>query len=399
MMDLVFIYEFRELRFIGYIENIRYVGKITGGKPTRKILVTGGNMGKLLSSFKLIMNKFICMFNAPAIVASNLLKGTLALQVDKGSKISSILIKVYEDFINYTLQMGEGNNLGKGIYQILNRYIDYKSRLSDDVLWYPINIAPYNMGENNIWDMWRNLMVAPINEMFGRTNKRGVFELIFRQAPFEPDDWDSKPLNILPSIIVTDHDLGRSIEQIYTYYLSLLQGGPYPSQTIMLLDHEQDFDIVEIDKEKWKLYGYKPMIVTHKYYDRNKLDTYNDDVRLMRNLTLMLKRWYEHNDEFLSGTVNIMTVNPNEWKGKLQNPRIGERIGLIDGEFYVESSVHSWNFKGPMTTRLEISRGYCYVRGVMMMPIEEFGNKLVLFTSRPKDANYIPGEEAEEIER
>ena len=86
IMDLIFIYEFGELRFIGCIENIRYSGKIPGGQPSRKIMVDGGNMGKLLSSFKLIMNKFIVNFSTDAKSASDVLKGTLALKQAKNTQ-------------------------------------------------------------------------------------------------------------------------------------------------------------------------------------------------------------------------------------------------------------------------------------------------------------------------
>jgi hypothetical protein len=400
VMDLVFIYEFDELRFIGYIENIRYSGKIAGGKPDRKIMISGGNMGRLLSSFKLIMNKFILKFSGDAKSVSATLRGTLAMKQSENAPVAEILREIYNNFMHWTLMMAEGegekgSKLGNGIYQMLKKYVDYESKLSKDVrLKYGINVALYNTGENNIWEIWQNLLVPPVYEMFGRTSKEEKFELVFRQAPFDSDDWRRLTLNTIPLITISDHDLGQSIEQVYTCYVSVLEGGPYPAQMAMLLDQEEDFDFVVIDRDKWKLYGYKPMIVTHRYYDRDLLDQYADDASLMGELTRKLKQWYEYNDEFISGTVSIMTVNPNEWGGKLQNPQIGEKIGLMGGEFYVEAATHSWNYKGPMVTKLTISRGYNYINGIMISPIIEFGNKLNLYAREKYEKGTL-----EEIER
>ncbi|KKL85240.1 hypothetical protein LCGC14_1956730, partial [marine sediment metagenome] len=83
-------------------------------------------------------------------------------------------------------------------------------------------------------------------------------------------------------------------------------------------------------------------------------------------------------------TLNIMTIDESEsrWKGKLKNPRVGEKIRFIDAEFYVEESQHSWNYGGPMRTSLNVTRGYVYNNGVMLRKVENLGAKARTITEK-----------------
>ena len=92
----------------------------------------------------------------------------------------------------------------------------------------------------------------------------------------------------------------------------------------------------------------------------------------MRSLGEMLKRWYEYNDEFHTGTLRFMTIDNKAGDSGLRNPRVGERMSFLEGEFYIEESEHSWSYGNPMETRLSLSRGFVY--GGDGLPVRAINN-------------------------
>jgi len=373
--DLVLIIEFDKIRYCGYIESIRLSAKMsTGGKPDRRILVSGGNMGKMLASFKLIMDKFLYIGTAFAEDASNELKARLAEENAKGSRIFDILKPIYESFMKLTLKMGLTNPQGKGLKAILDYYIDYESEFSKELLIrYPIALTLYQVGENSIWDIWSALVHPPLNELFGRWHSsREKFQLVFRETPFDSGNWRNLKKNVIPPQIVTSYDIGKSDQEVFTFYASTMPGQLTWKEALGI-----DGNSVYMDEVKWSKYGYRPLIVTNRYYNRDKVEGISTDevIQEMRKISMKMWNWFFANDELCSGTLEIMTIDPKEWRGSkeyegLQNPRVGEKIGLLKGEFYIEEADHSWSYKGPMITKLSLSRGYKYnPDGTMDNPI------------------------------
>jgi hypothetical protein len=60
----------------------------------------------------------------------------------------------------------------------------------------------------------------------------------------------------------------------------------------------------------------------------------------------------------LSGTLSLIT-NFNEKPGE-ENPKAGEKIQLLDGEFYVVHESHSWSYGGAPKLSLTVTRGCVY---------------------------------------
>ena len=364
--DLVLISEFDRVQYAGYIDDIRLSAKMAGGgKPDRKILVKGGNFGKMLSSFKLVLDQFLFAgVDAQAEISSTKLMDKLAQIKEKDSGIASALEAIYKDYIELALEMGNVNPGGRGMKAILDYYVDYSSELSRDLkIKYAFAPTLYQVGENSILDIWRALVHPPLNELFGRWSPLlSVLQLVFREAPFDADKWRDLEKNIIPPILVKSYDVGKSDQEVFTFYASVLPGQPFDWKQAMAIDGAS----VIIDKEKWSKYGYRPLIVKNRYFNRDQLENFSDQEvpKIMKNISTKMKKWFAENDEFVSGTLEMMTIDPNEWRDSkysgLENPRIGEKIGLLDGEFYVESSEHSWSYRSPMITKLSISRGYKY---------------------------------------
>ena len=77
---------------------------------------------------------------------------------------------------------------------------------------------------------------------------------------------------------------------------------------------------------------------------------------------------------FLSGTVTIKSLQNNE---NQKFPLLGERLGFLGGEFYIESARHNWQMMGEMTTTLGVSRGFKYSQtGEQSGIIDNVGQKI-----------------------
>ena len=359
LKDLVFISEFDQMRFIGIVENKRFSARMSGGTPNKQISITGVALGNLLSSFPLVIDQFLYQGNTLAEQANIQLKARLAAAMEDGYPLKNIMTAIYDSFFELSLKMGTVNVGGLGIKSIIDNFVGFGNQISSDVvLKYPIALSIYNVGINNIWDILSTLIVPPIYELFMLFDvDTEKYEAVFRQSPFEPSDWVGLPISKIPPVYLMDCDLGFSGNEIYTYYLCTVAGAGISDHKGMLLDSYKGYgQIATKDEDKWKIYGYRPLIIEFRYFDQDQINTYTTTANTMQSLGQMVKRWYEHNDDFANGSIKFMTFDEKE----IRNPRIGERLSFMEGEFYIEQSEHSWSYGGPMETRLSISRGYRY---------------------------------------
>ena len=397
--DLVFFSEFGEIKFAGVIENRDYSAEISGdGRPDRKISITGKGIGGLLSSFKMMLDQAVFQGQNSAKNLAQALKYTIATSQEEGAAVGSTILRpIYKSFMDLALKIGEndqtGNNAGVGVISIIDKFVDLERGISDDfVIKYPISLSLYKRGENSVWELWNGLAQPPVNEMFGYWDyyssvaDEGGFVIVFRQSPFESKDWDKLYLNILPPLIVESVHLGTSTKDVYSFYLCTLPGSSVDRNEAMTWDVTFDGDQVghlyAIDDDKLRKYGYRPLFTEFRFFDRSKIEEFRDCYQLMRENSEMLKRWFQKNDEMYFGEIYIHTIDNNDWRNsesreysKLYAPRIGERVRLLNGEFYVEGTECSWNYGGPMMTRLQVSRGYIYSNGEMMEKIKYVANK------------------------
>ncbi len=372
--DLVFIHEFGELRYGGYVKNLRYQSRIGGdGKPNRRIRISGGSFGELLSTIQLVLDQVLYQASITAEAASEQLSAILAAEIEENNNIGDLFKIIYNRFMDLVMAVGlEGVNIG--IKPILDHFLDFDSGISHKLkAIYPMALSLYNVGTNNVWQILSNLLFPPVNELFGRWNPQsGKYEIVFRRAPFESEDWRDLLFMGIPSVMIVDHDVGKSNEEIFTFYLGELPGTGI-SRNLAIVSGNPTGKNYVVDQEKWSKYGFRPMYVEFKYFNRDT-DSAGAST-LMRKVSEMLKRWFEHNDEFYSGSLTIMTPDNKEYMRR--NPRIGEKIKFLEGEFYLESSDHSWEYGGPMTTKLAITRGYKYdASGNMEGRLDQVSRKL-----------------------
>ena len=294
-----------------------------------------------------------------------------------------IIRTIYDEFFDFALKLGQINAAGLGIKAILDRFIDFGSGLSDKVLLkYPIAMSIYNTGENNVWNILTGLLTPPFYELFFVFDPGiGKYKGIFRQSPFEPADWLALTTAYIPAAYIPEYDIGSSCREVYTYYLCTVAGSGISDKKGMLLSADAGYGGLSAkDEIRWRKYGYRPMIVEFKYFDASQKAIYLATADLMKELAEMLKRWYEHNEEFYSGSITFATIS-NKYvdpvRGKLRNPKVGEKFYFAQGLFYIEESEHTGRYGGFMKTTLSLTRGYMYdSSGAQRGPIPNIGVRL-----------------------
>lgn len=369
LWDLVFIYEFEELRFIGIVKDKRYSAKMSGEGPQRDIEISGVSLSSLLATFNLIIDQFLFPSLPLAKTVNEKLQTDLSNQQSVGNKIKPLLKLIYDDFLLLATALGDNGATVKGIKPLLDSFIEFGSELSEDTVFqYAIALSIYNVGENHIWSILNNIITPPMYEMFPRwDSSKKKYSVVFRQSPFDADKWKALKSNTIPIIYLGDHDLGVNADEVYTYFLACVAGSNIDDKKGLVIGSDatnsQYGQLCAVDLDKWRKYGYRPLIVEFKYFDTNKNSTMSDVYTNMKILSNKLMYWYQKNDEFFTGSLNIQTIDSNATynRKKLSNPRIGEKLTFLNGaEFYIESSEHKWHYGNPMTTTLHLTRGYVY---------------------------------------
>ncbi|MAH44791.1 hypothetical protein CMI37_03130 [Candidatus Pacearchaeota archaeon] len=374
--DLVFITELGEQLFVGTIERKEESAQVLpNGSVERRLTFEGTSLGGLLASFKLVLNQFLMAGNTTVEAENKKLNSALSQAMATGAPMSAILTAVYNSFFEVVLKLGAMNVSGVGTKTVLDQYVDFGGQLSREVvLKYPMALSVYSVGENDIWSILVELVKPPVHELYGRWNgARKKYEVIFRQAPFEAEDWSRIRISSVPGNWIREHTLGTGTLEVYTYFLATLAGSAIGNNKAMIVGTTAMGNPAAWDRKKLTLHGYRPLIVQFRYFDRDQESSF-DATTIMKNLSSMLLGWFQNNDEFLSGTVAMMS--------KADSPRPGERLSFLEGEFYVESCSHSWRYEQAMETQLSLTRGYRYSSGTQIGAITNVGAKLAVMGER-----------------
>jgi hypothetical protein len=142
-------------------------------------------------------------------------------------------------------------------------------------------------------------------------------------------------------------------------------------------DQDKQDDVVAYDGDKMAVYGYKPLEVSFRGYDKSYAET-DDRKSAFKELNEKARYWYGRLDDMFSGTITLLTDFTGEKRsGKDGNPRAGYRARFLGGEFYVNKTEHRWNYGGAPTITLSVSRGMAYDRnsGKMTGVIPEIGKR------------------------
>lgn len=366
--DFVYIYEWKELRYIGVVHDIELNGSMMGG--ARTVTISGNSVGQVLSSFKFIIDTFIYGQSTLSGIALDKLQSDIALQQDKGAPVGDLIRTLYKGWFDGMMDAtGEIGVTYLGIRSIMDAVLDLNTACAKGMtVLFPVVTSLWREGENNFWDILQRLAPPPLFEVFGRASPAGRYEIVVRETPFTlgpGQSWAALHKTPVPMYYVTSYSLRRTDSSVFSFFVAYVSNAGYGAHDVMLMSAEVGGKIGSstspmVDMDKWKKYGYRPLMVDLNYYNRDK-DTSsvaNSDMQtLLAELSGRLRDWYGNTDALIAGNITMMTMKSGE------NPRAGEKIEFGGVEFYVEEAAHSWQYLGPMQTRLRLSRGGDYKNG------------------------------------
>jgi len=376
--DLVRISEHGKVRFVGYVTDKRYVSRMGSRGPERSIMISGKSLGGLLVSFSLLINQSILSSPITGETAQKQFMEMLAANVDVGQALGPTIVAIKDAYFNLMEAIGGNQNLG--VKHILTTMFDFSTRVSPSVkAWYPVVVSAFQTGENNLWSTLQQVLNPPFHEIFGLWDPDAKkYDIWVRQTPFDPSDWMNLPITRIPEdispVLLVDYNIGASDRDVKTFFICTLPGSGIDLQKALTVDDYAQCPV--IDKKKWPYYGFKPLYAELKYFNRSEKNQqeFSGANKLMRDLSQKLYDWYANNAEFLSGSLTLMNVQDNQYRAY---PRIGERLGFLGGEFYIEQTKSSWTYGGPMLRTLAISRGYVYTAtGKQQERIQRVGPKV-----------------------
>ena len=123
------------------------------------------------------------------------------------------------------------------------------------------------------------------------------------------------------------------------------------------------------------------MFAELRYFNRDKENPvdFPDAASMMAQLNEKLYNWFSNNAQYLTGSITLMNVHNDSFT---KYPQIGERLGFLGGEFYIEDVRRFWQYGGAMTSTLSISRGYKYsTSGTQQQAIDRIGQKVGMMES------------------
>jgi hypothetical protein len=404
VLDVVRVFEFDTLKFQGYIRRPGTKMSVgTDGIPTRTVTLTITHIGGLLQEahlgFQLIalrikdLDTKLKGFNSRIIALVNAIASKME---DGGVLISDIISTVIDEWFVLLDAIGATN-----YKTFLETYIDFKSGLTpftaERVL--PSSLAFFydSSGEMSLWNEILKLCEMPFNEIFFDEGQRNFFYLgsagastgginqqgtsvsaglggnlpaqktylIGRQTPFdgtyrygtEQDYFKQLPVKTIPLNWINQIDLAKSSEESYSLYLAVPMYSGFNELSLLCAGQ------AEIDDAMISKYLLRPLTMKLFYATMAKKDatapaatqkSFDDE---MKGAVKSLKNWFQHNDKFLSGVIDIHVP-----KDPLKDIYIGDKIKLngIDAYWYVEGLTHSWQYGGALRSSLTVTRGWDY---------------------------------------
>ncbi len=386
--DLVYISEHGVVRYVGVINSIRYASAMADGKVTRSIVVSGYGIGGILAKLGFVLDQYLLNGVSSDALSSQLFMA-LSRKGDPGTDVSSLVEVIVQNFLKVQASVIGGSAFGLGA--ILSEFFDYKAGIGPMKIQYPFAFNAYQVGLNTLWTILAQIFPPPIYELFGAFDDQlGSYKLVARTCPFDDADWAALPLHTVDPLLLVDHDLGVTDEDVYSMYIGLLPGSGLDRNGA--LTFAQYEPAIIFDEQKWQMYGYKPLYLEWRYFDHTKSENFNAATE-MQKAGERLKNWYKDNADMYSGTIKIMNyVDPAQNTAPSQTykhtyPRIGERLAYVGGQFYIESTTRSWSYGGPMETTLNVNRGlYRGQAGQNLGKIPNVGRRMLLIEKEKTEA-------------
>ena len=344
----------------GYDNRIDFIGVVTtisvGGMASnlnKVVTISGKSIEWLFSYLNINCDIKIAIFNNEA--ANKTFKADFSNA--NGTTGYSIKATVNASINMFMEQVKENKTISNFVVGDIIKlwftgdYID----ASTDTFAYPISSNLFDVGKINVIDFIRKLMPSPIYEIYCYIDKLGDPKLKFRQVPF---DFPHGKYTINPTQL-TDYTLTRSCEEVYTAFLTYVEGTELSPDFYMNKQAAEGtlkgYNFSQANLKKAGLYGFQ--LLTCSFVG------YNDDSKSKMNsvkieeLNKSLKRWFSNLDEMYTGDFTLVNM-ANE-----RPATIGEWIHFAQGMYYVVAEKHSWTYGDNPMLNYQVTRGGNYAVG------------------------------------
>jgi hypothetical protein len=396
-MDVIKIYEFDELKYMGYVTRIGASGSIDPqtGKPIRKVTLYLSSFGEMVINGSIGVSLFLQASNSNANntnfvemgAALNSAWSGISDLIKSNNSYSMIIGQIIQYWLKFIVQLG-----GSSYVTYFNYFIDSNSGLVGETIpRTPRQPFMFSSEDSNVnlHDILQKFAQAPFNEIFMDCGSRTIYSetdeylsgvkstnlvgekdhIITRHALFDGcvDDsggtknlWFALPSVKLPIGYLTRFDLNKTMEESYSMYLvapAIFNIGDLG----LIADGQAVLDTVAFNKYLLREMDQQLFYDTYAGTDDSLNEGFfNSQANLIdtdsANKSLMLKQWYEKNDQFLSGTFTMEVPSNSSL-----DPRIGDKIewdAVEDAYFYVEGVSHTWSYGGELSSTLSVTRGY-----------------------------------------
>lgn len=349
--DIVLIFEFGKLRYIGVVKNTGYSMSMSVTGPNRSISISGVSIGGQLQTFDLPMNVYLWYnLGTTADTQNNTLVAALNSKVDAGQTLNTIFTSIKDAF--FSVVFAES---ARGFQTVMNELFDLQTDSLD--VFYPMNLRPFQQSTNTLWQIFRQILPMPVYEIFGKLIDER-YTLICRQAPFDLREWYGTKITRINPLYLIDHTIGDSDDEVFTHFFSQMPNSAF-SQNEIYADNALN-EVSIFDQEKLEIFGYRQLSANFPFFDLAKGKDFNAKQFLKQN-SARLYAWFKNNIEFQSGTITLHTV-PDK---KNEYIDIGERIEYLVGngksaQFYVEGVKRTMSYPETMKSVYTVTRGYEY---------------------------------------
>ena len=339
--------------FTGIIKRKKYAAQTTDDGGMRRLVISGTAVTGMVSQFYIN-----CDVKAQAItgqyIANEAIRKALTIQLEDKKKIKEVILAIWEQFLEVSKQNGTPK-IAEFINTSMGSVEDFFD-VSDIELAYPLACVFTGEQTQDFYSLIDGVVPVPYYERFAYMGNDGKMKIKIRKCPFG-DEWTSLNITELQPNQVKGLDLVESDEEVYTVFYAYLNGYPIDeNKALVLSTMENKIDpTLIVSTEKYKIYGYRPLIVHFQGY--SPVDGEQDSDTNMQDVTKEIKEWFENLPDMYSGNINLAMTHSD----KTIQP--GERISYLGGEFYVEGISHSWNYNSGGDINLSVSRGGHYSMG------------------------------------
>lgn len=358
--------------FVGIVKEKRYVSQATDGGVVRRFSISGIAATGLVSQFYLNLDT-TAMAMTKQINSVSELNKTLATQLLRkpGSDLplKEAVKSIWEKFVEIAGQCGTPA-IESMIKATIGASADLVFDIDDSAFLYPLACIFNGEQTQDFYSLIDGLLPEPVYEKFAYMDSdKKIMRIKIRKVPFSTSEWKNVRTTQIKSTEVKNFSLSQSDKEVYTVFFTYLNGYPKDESFLMrvaTLEENKSNPALVWNEEKYKVYGYRPLVAHFIGYGLPNETKESDDSatpNALQETSREMQEWFGKLDEMLSGSITLAMTY-----GRAKPIMPGEKISFLGCEFYVEGISHSWTYGNGGDITLSVSRGGDYSGGIFAKP-------------------------------